>query len=181
MSERFPSPSERRGWHLRAASSPEKPVALGAHSARAMLALLAEGGHIEAHDALAAALAGGNVDAIRVQMDRARAVLPPQPSSREQREAELAAAVERVREEACVAAVVERRVAPQPSPVEIRARLAAALESGVPDDLRADIERTHGALVAAIEARRVPLANAISRHGRALLERVSAALPAECA
>ena len=180
MSERFPSPSERRGWHLRAASSPEKPVALGAHSARAMLALLAEGGHIEAHDALAAALAGGNVDAIRVQMDRAR-VLVPTMSSREQREAELAAAVERVREEACVAAVVERRVAPPPSPAEIRSRLAAALESGVLDDAqRADLERAHDALVAAIEQRRVSDAHVHAQRARALLARVVDAMP-ECA
>ena len=180
MSERLPSPRDRRGWHLRTASSPEKPVALGAHSARAMLGLLAEHGHIEAHDALAAALAGGNVDAIRVQMDRAR-VLVPTMSSREQREAELAAAVERVREEACVAAVVERRVAPPPSPAEIRSRLAAALESGVLDDAqRADLERAHDALVAAIEQRRVSDAHVHAQRARALLARVVDAMP-ECA
>ena len=89
-----------RRWQLRAASSPKRPVAIGAHSARAMLGLLAEGRHIEARDALAAALAGGHVDAIRAAMDRARAVLPPQPTYVELRAAELAAQVAQVTERA---------------------------------------------------------------------------------
>ena len=163
-----------RDWPACGASTPERPVAEAACSARGLLAILDERGHVDARDELAAALDAGRLDAIRAAMARARALVPT-PSLREMREAELAAAVALVREEVCAAAVVERRVVPQPSPVEIRSRLAAALESCVPDDLRADLERTHGALVAAIEARRVPLANAISQHGRALLER------AECA
>ena len=180
MSERLPSPRDRRGWHLRTASSPEKPVALGAHSARAMLGLLAEHGHIEAHDALAAALAGGHVDAIRAAMDRAR-VLVPTMSSREQLEARLAAAVALVRDDDAQAAVVERRVVPPPSPAETRSRLVAVLESGVLDDaLRVDLERTRDALVAAIQERRVTDAHVHAQRARALLARVVDAMP-ECA
>ena len=169
-----------RDWPACGASTPERPVAEAACSARGLLAILDERGHVDARDELAAALDAGRLDAIRAAMARARALVPA-PSLREIREAELAAAVERVREEACVAAVVERRVAPPPSPAETRSRLVAVLESGVLDDaLRVDLERTRDALVAAIQERRVTDAHVHAQRARALLARVVDAMP-ECA
>ena len=94
MSERFPGPSERRGWHHRGASSPTKPVVLDGRSARGLLALLASSDHEGArgaHEQLVAALGAGRTDAIRAAMDRARTVLPPEVPRAEVLAAELAA------------------------------------------------------------------------------------------
>jgi len=80
VSESYPTPAERRGWHYRGASTPTRPLAAEGCSARGLLALLAgrdDEPAVTAREALAAALTAGRLDAIRGAMDAARQVLPP--------------------------------------------------------------------------------------------------------